>query len=159
MSDPAGRGEVPREAKCPMARDARPAGRGHADREPPVVILAEDDDELRRLLTMKLARRGCTVLAAHNGMELARLIVDRALGPNARGGAEVVISDIRMPGITGLEIVTMLRQVDWVLPVILITGFGDVATHAEAARLGVRLFDKPVDLDVLVEEACLSLGL
>lgn len=155
MSDPTGRGEVPRGAKCPIESGPR---RG-PDRDPPVVILAEDDDELRRLLMMKLARKGCTVLEAHNGMELAQLIVDRALAPSARGSAEVVISDIRMPGVTGLEIVSMLRQVDWVLPVILITAFGDVATHAEAARLGVRLFDKPVDLDVLVEEACVSLGI
>ena len=58
-----------------------------------------------------------------------------------------------------LEIVALLRQVDWALPVIVITGFGDLEAHAEAARLGAMLFDKPVDLDVLATAACAALGL
>ncbi len=152
-------GEVPHGAKCPAP--SRPAAGGDGPAPPPVVILAEDDDELRRLITTKLARRGCVVLEARNGMELAQLVIERGVEPppGARTAAEVVITDIRMPGVTGLEIAGLLRQLDWVLPLILITGFGDRATHAEAARLGVRIFDKPVDLDVLVDAACACLGL
>lgn len=145
----AGRGEVPHGAKRPTGREA------------PVVILAEDDDELRRMLTAKLARRGCVVLEAKNGMELAQLVMERAVEPPPGAGvtAEIVISDIRMPGVTGLSVAGLLREVDGRLPVILITGFGDAATHAEARRLGVQLFDKPVDLDLLVDVACTNLGL
>ena len=136
---------------------SRPAPRGDA----PVVLLAEDDDELRRLIMTKLQRSGCVVLEAKNGMELAQLIIERGLAPPpaTRMSAEIIISDVCMPGITGMEIVSLLRQVDWVLPVILITGFGDAATHAEAERLGVLMLDKPVDLDHLVAVACASLGL
>ena len=150
----AGRGEVPHGAKRPIA-GSRPEPRG------PVVILAEDDDELRRMITSKLARRGCVVLEARNGMELAQLVMERAVEPEPGAGvpAEMVISDVRMPGVTGLSIAGLVRQLDWGLPVILITGFGDAATHAEALRLGVQLFDKPVDLDELVEAACSELGL
>lgn len=132
------------------------------DRTPlPVVLLAEDDDELRRLLTTKLQRTGCLVFEARNGMELAQLIIDRGLAPppTTRMSAEIIISDVRMPGLTGMEIVSLLRQVDWTLPVILITGFGDAATHAEADELGVLMLDKPVDLDHLVAITRASLGL
>ena len=73
--------------------------------------------------------------------------------------AELVITDVRMPGLTGLEIVALLRQIDWALPVIVITGFGDCEVHAEVARLGAHVFDKPVDLDVLAAAACAAVGL
>ncbi|HVV85908.1 MAG TPA: response regulator [Kofleriaceae bacterium] len=122
-----------------------------------MVLLAEDDEELRRLLGTMLARRGCTVLEARNGMELAQLIIERGVDPPPAG--ELVISDVRMPGVTGLEIAGLVRQVDWMLPVILMTAFGDEATHAEASRLGIVMFDKPVDLDVLVDVACVCLGM
>lgn len=131
------------------------------DRDPPVVILAEDDVELRRMVGAALARRGCLVLEATNGMELAQLIIERGIAPQPWRGrsAEIVISDIRMPGVTGLEIAGMLRQVDWDLPMILVTAFGDAATHAECARLGVRILDKPFDIDELVDVACATLGM
>lgn len=130
-------------------------------RAPPVVLLAEDDDELRRLLTTKLQRSGCLVLEAKNGMELAQLIIERGLAPPpaTQTSAEIIISDVRMPGLTGMEIVALLRQVDWTMPVILITGFGDAAAHAEASELGVLLLDKPIDLDDLVAIACARLGI
>lgn len=122
----------------------------------PLVIVAEDDDELRQLLCHKLRRHGCRVMAARTGLELAQLLVEPGHEPAA---VELVITDIRMPGLTGLEIVALLRQVDWALPVIVITGFGDLEAHAEAARLGAMLFDKPVDLDVLATAACAAVGL
>ena len=128
---------------------------------PPVVLLAEDDDELRRLLAHKLERRGCVVVQARTGVELAALIIDRGLerAPADLGAAELIVTDVRMPGMTGLEIVGLLRMIDWALPVIVMTGFGDAAAHAEARRLGAQLFDKPVDLDVLTAAACAALGL
>lgn len=141
-------------AKFPTGQDAPP-------RDPPVVILAEDDGELRRLVGRALARRGCLVLEAANGMELAQLIIERGVAPppGTRRSAEIVISDIRMPGVTGLEIAGLLRQVDWAMPMILVTAFGDDATHAECAQLGVRIFDKPFDIDELVDAACGTLGI
>ena len=65
-----------------------------------------------------------------------------------------MISDIKMPGLSGLDLLDTLRRSDWAMPVILITAFGDRETHDEAIRLGaVRVFDKPFELDDLVETA------
>ena len=127
----------------------------------PVVLVAEDDDDLRRLIVGKLRRRGCDTLDARNGVELAELLVARAIESlGRRTPIGLVISDIRMPGRTGLEILGMVRASGLAVPVILITGFGDPATHAEALGLGATaVFDKPVDLDVLGDAARVSLGI
>jgi DNA-binding NtrC family response regulator len=64
---------------------------------------------------------------------------------------DVVVSDLRMPGYDGLNIVATLRQNAPDVPVILITAFGTMATHVEAARLGAyAILDKPFDLDDLM---------
>jgi DNA-binding NtrC family response regulator len=125
--------------------DDEPTGRFRpaTDDDPPLVVLAEDDDEMRHLIARKLRRAGYDVVEARNGAELALLIEDgRAI--------ELIVSDIRMPGITGLEVVQLVRGTDWSVPIILITAFGDRETHSEAMRLGAVLLDKPLDLDELV---------
>lgn len=157
--------------------DDEPTGRFRAatDDDPPLVVLAEDDDEMRHLIARKLRRAGYDVVEARNGAELALLIEDGRLGGTLRdagdgeAGAsvpmsgrlgrpheppgraiELIVSDIRMPGITGLEVVQLVRGTDWSVPIILITAFGDRETHSEAMRLGAVLLDKPLDLDELV---------
>jgi CheY-like chemotaxis protein len=122
----------------------------------PIVLLAEDDDELRALMARKLRRAGCSVIEASSGVHLLELIVEHAMAPLTLGksSASLVISDIRMPGWTGLEVLGLLRRAEVTLPVILITAFGDAATHADARSLGASaVYDKPVDLDELVAAA------
>ena len=64
--------------------------------------------------------------------------------------ADVIVSDERMPGVLGSEVLAGLREAQWPTPFILITGFGDEKTHQEAFRLGASaVFDKPFDLDDL----------
>lgn len=122
----------------------------------PIVLLAEDDAALRNLLARKLRRAGYGVLEAATGVELIELIVEHALTPLTLGkrSASLVISDIRMPGWSGLEVLGLVRRAEVALPIILMTAFGDAATHASARSLGASaIYDKPVDLDVLVEAA------
>ncbi|MCY1040373.1 response regulator [Corallococcus sp. bb12-1] len=117
----------------------------------PQVLLAEDDREMRRMLVRALARRGCDVHDVPNGRELLDTLT-RGLAGVEGAAPDILITDVRMPGVTGLEALARLRRVDWATPVILITAFGDAATHAEAHRLGAAfVFDKPFDLDVLCE--------
>ncbi|AUX42342.1 transcriptional regulator [Sorangium cellulosum] len=113
------------------------------------VLLAEDDRELRRLLASALRRDGYEVLEARDGNHLLELMGEALVS----GGAppDVVVSDIRMPGKSGLELLSGLRRDDWTTPVVLITAFGDPETHAEAYRLGADVvLDKPLDVDDLL---------
>jgi DNA-binding response OmpR family regulator len=116
------------------------------------VLLAEDDAEMRRIIAMVLRRDGYDVVEAKNGVEILHY-----LGSSQLHGRlfdiDIIISDIRMPGLSGLEILSDLRAGGWLTPVILITGFGDEETHARARRLGVSaVFDKPFDLKDLLAE-------
>ena len=117
----------------------------------PRVLLAEDSDEMRELIAGMLRESGYEVIEARDGIELFEQI-EAAV---ARGGRRnppisLVISDIRMPGLTGLNVLGILRCGYWRTPVILITAFGDEQTHAEARELGAAAtFDKPFDLEDL----------
>jgi CheY-like chemotaxis protein len=141
----------------------QPASRAQAPRAPcPVMILAEDDDELRKLMARKLRRRPCEVLEARNGAQLAELVFEYAVEPlpSSIVPASLIITDHRMPGRTGLEILALLRSVNWTTPVIVISAFADPRTKLEATRLGVSaVFEKPLDLDELVLMAWQTLGL
>ena len=128
----------------------------------PKVLLAEDDLELRTIIARKLRNRGLDVIETASGLELAEVLVEHgaALGIVDRDpiAINLVITDVRMPGCTGLSIVSMLREHAWWNPVFVMSGFGDAALHAEAARLGVTaVFDKPFDLDSLANAACAAL--
>ncbi|KYF69118.1 two-component response regulator [Sorangium cellulosum] len=118
--------------------------------ESPVrVLLAEDDRELRLLLATALRRDGYEVLEARDGNHLLEIMGESLL---SSGGAplDIVVSDIRMPGKSGLELLAGLRRDDWSTPVVLITAFGDPETHAEAYGLGAdAVLDKPLDVDDL----------
>jgi two-component system response regulator (stage 0 sporulation protein F) len=115
----------------------------------PRVLLAEDQPEMRRILRRALVRDGYEVVEAEDGPSLVRALVAGLLSEHARA-PELIISDVRMPGFTGLEVLARLRREDWSTPVILITAFADEAVHQEAARLGaVRVLDKPFELDEL----------
>jgi CheY-like chemotaxis protein len=115
----------------------------------PRVLVAEDDTEMRMLLVRMLRKDGYHVEEVGSGAELLHRIGTSLL--SRRGEPpELIISDIRMPGFTGLEVLSGLREADWAMPVILITAFGDSETHAEAQRLGAEaVFDKPFDMDEL----------
>jgi CheY-like chemotaxis protein len=128
----------------------------------PLVLLAEDDDELRKLLAYKLRRCGCEVLEARNGAQFAELVFEHIVEPlpDSFEPAALIITDQRMPGRTGLEVLTMLRGAHGDTPVIVISAFTDPATQRDARALGVAaVFDKPFDLDELTAEVCRSLGL
>jgi DNA-binding response OmpR family regulator len=112
------------------------------------VLVAEDDEEMRTLLSVQLERRGFEVRAARDGQEtLAYLTASaRADLPTPH----VIVMDVRMPRCSGLDILTALRLAHWQTPVILMTGFGDATLHAQASALGaVRVLDKPFELDEL----------
>jgi DNA-binding response OmpR family regulator len=117
---------------------------------PARVLLAEDDKEMRSLIATALRRDGYDVFEARDGAKLLDLIGAAIATRVDPAVPEIIISDIRMPGYTGLEVLGGLRRDDWETPVILITAFGDRETHMEAYRLGADVvLNKPLDMDDL----------
>jgi CheY-like chemotaxis protein len=111
------------------------------------VLLAEDDREMRRLLVVTLRKAGCEVTEAISGAQLWDAVSGGDLRNDAGRAIDLILSDVRMPGKSGLEVLRALRRASNATPVVLITGFGDAETHAEAARLGaLAVFNKPFDM-------------
>jgi CheY-like chemotaxis protein len=121
--------------------------------KPPLVLVAEDDPDIRRLVTTALRMDGCSVIEASSGVDLIEQIGSVMLFGHLRGELHpvaLVISDIRMPGHDGLEILAHLRRSEIEAPAILMTAYGDSGTQRRAERLGVDAFlQKPFEIDHL----------
>jgi CheY-like chemotaxis protein len=116
----------------------------------PRILVAEDDDEMRRLLAWSLMQEGYEVTECADGIEfLDRL--GRFLLPGVPVTYDLIITDVRMPGVDALEALQAVEGAGPLPPLILISAFGDQATHHQAERLGVlAFFDKPFELDELI---------
>lgn len=107
------------------------------------VALVDDDEDLRAAMAQTLGLAGYRV-EAHAGAEAALAAIDADF-------AGVVVSDVRMPHMSGIEMFHRLRARDPDLPVVLVTGHGDVAMAVDALKAGAWDFlTKPFDPDVLV---------
>ena len=108
------------------------------------VLLIDDDAHLRQALAQTLDLAGLRVEALADAHGVAERI-----GPDWPG---VVVSDIRMPGIDGLKLLEQLHQQDSELPVLLITGHGDVPLAVQAMRAGAYDFlEKPFASEALLD--------
>lgn len=117
------------------------------------VLLAEDDADFRAFLAQAFRRWGYQVTECVDGPDLVAKLGSYVLfGPPV--GFDLVVSDIRMPGATALEILEAMRDCEVVPPVILITAFPTEDTRNAARRLGVAaVFEKPFELEELLEMA------
>ena len=116
------------------------------------VLVAEDDLEMRRVLIAVLRADGYEVLEAKSGVELLCCLAASALFGGAFDPPDLVISDVSMPGWTGIDFLAGLRRARRRLPVVLITAFGDEELHATALELGaLAVLDKPVGLSELLD--------
>ena len=116
------------------------------------VILIDDDPHLRQALFQTLDLAGLNVLPLAEANGLAERI--------GRDWPGVVVSDIRMPGMDGLELLAQLHGQDPELPVLLITGHGDVPLAVQAMRAGAYDFlEKPFASDALLDSVRRALAL
>ena len=115
-----------------------------------LVLLAEDDTSLRRMMAAVLAGDGFEVIEAADGLELLGRI-EEVFGEGVRGlESFVVVADINMPGLTGMDVLAILRCTFTQTPVVLITAFADREVRREAIELGATaLLDKPFSVDAL----------
>lgn len=116
----------------------------------PHILLAEDDEEMRKTLSSLLRASGYQVVECAHGLDLLKLFTASALQVNPQGYS-LLISDIRMPGLSGLEILEGFRGKRGFPPAILITAFGDEETHAKARESGaIAVLDKPFEVEDLL---------
>lgn len=110
----------------------------------PRVLLIDDEDELVQTLVERLDLRGVEAEAAtdgHQGLERIHHVP-----------FDVVVADLKMPGISGLEVIDILRQRYPAVKVILITGHGCIEDEDEYYEAGVhRILMKPFGIDALVD--------
>ena len=115
------------------------------------ILLADDDYEMRALLALSLFRAGYKVVECPDGWRLLEHLEHYILLGSEDEKVDLIISDIRMPGITGIEILRGMPQGEGYPPIILITAFGDKKTHRQAEQFGVAaIFDKPFEIDDLL---------
>ena len=115
--------------------------------ERPCVLLIEDDPGVRQAAAQALQIGGFEVVA-HESAEQALADLSATAFPG------IVISDVRLPGRDGLTVLRDLRRADPELPVLLVTGHGDVAMAVEAMRDGAWDFiEKPFASERLIEAA------
>jgi two-component system, LuxR family, response regulator FixJ len=107
------------------------------------IALIDDDEAVLRSLRLLLERRGMKV---HCYQSARQFLSD--IGTNS---PDCVVSDVRMPDVSGLELQHELKQRDSSLPVIFITGHGDIAMAVDAIKAGaIDFFEKPFDDEQLV---------
>lgn len=116
------------------------------------VLVVDDDPGQRSLLTSFLKGQGFETLAAESGEEALKILENTSV--------EIMISDVRMPGISGLETLHRIRERSAALPVLLVTAYPDIREAVGAMRDGaVNYLQKPIDLDELLSTVRKATGL
>jgi DNA-binding NtrC family response regulator len=120
--------------------------------EMPRLLIVDDDPGQRSLLNSFLRGQGFETVLADSG--------ERALELLRSGKFAMMISDVRMPGLSGLETLRRARQEHATLPVLLVTAFTDVRDAVAAMRDGaVNYLAKPIDLDELLNSVRQAIGI
>ncbi|MGI8544893.1 MAG: sigma-54-dependent transcriptional regulator [Aridibacter sp.] len=107
------------------------------------ILLADDDDNLRRVLEFQLLEEGYQIQSAKDGVEALEIF--------NKNDFDCVITDLRMPNLSGLELLEKIKAANSELPVIVITGFGEVETAVTAMKAGAfDYINKPFNRDEIL---------
>ena len=113
-----------------------------ADERPPRILVVDDERSIRELLAIVLRREGYEVLLAENGRAAISLLENEPV--------DLLISDIKMPDLSGVEVLRAAKKIDPDILGIMITAFASTDTAVEAMRLGAcDYLSKPFDIDLL----------
>jgi two-component system response regulator RegA len=106
----------------------------------PSILIVDDDAVLRERLAVAFRARGYEAHTAEDH--------DSAIQSAERDSPEYALVDLRLPGRSGLEIVRALRAIDSETKIVVLTGYGSIATALDAVRLGATNYiSKPADID------------
>ncbi len=92
------------------------------------ILIVDDEENMCRILSELLTRAGYSIYDTGNAKEALKIFKDNEIS--------LVITDLIMPGINGLQLLSMVKEIDPALPVILITAYGTVDTAVEAMKQG-----------------------
>ncbi len=107
------------------------------------MLIVDDDEVFRERLARSIRERGYDVRTAGNSK--AALDLAREESP------ELAVLDLRMPGGTGVELLRDLKQIDPSTKILILTGYGSMATAVEAVKLGAEnVVPKPADADDII---------
>jgi two-component system response regulator PilR (NtrC family) len=121
-----------------LVQPAAPA----TDRRPPRILVVDDERSMREMLQIVLRREGYEVLLAENGRAAIELL--------EREPVDILISDIKMPDLSGVDVLRAAKKIDQDILGIMITAFASTETAVEAMRLGAcDYLSKPFDIDLL----------
>ena len=123
------------ESTDPTGRDA-----DGSDHRREWILLVDDSDAFRERLARAFSDRGYKVLSARNYEEAMQQVREQS--------PDYAVVDLRMPGRSGLELVRDLKGLDPTIRVLVLSGFGSIATAVDAMRLGAdNVLPKPADAD------------
>jgi len=108
-----------------------------------LVLVVDDDVSARRVVSMQIEEAGYEAVGAANGEEAQRIIAERR--------PKLIITDLRMPGFSGIDLLRRIREDSLDTTVIIITAFGSVETAVEAMKAGAYDYvTKPIDYEALL---------
>jgi DNA-binding NtrC family response regulator len=111
--------------------------------EPVKILLVEDKESLRQMLSTAIRKAGYTVDEAADGTAAAERLRKQPY--------QLVITDLRLPTLSGLEILTIQKEIDPTIPVLLMTAYGTIEEAVSAMKQGAFDFvSKPVDISHLM---------
>jgi DNA-binding NtrC family response regulator len=109
------------------------------------ILVVDDEVDLVDILKEFLSLDGFEVLTAHDGVQALDLIVN--------GDIQLVISDIRMPKMDGLELLKNVKKVKPEILFILLSGYSDYSEEEILKKGASRLFAKPIDFEIVSQAA------
>ena len=124
--------------------------RGHTSAEPaPLEVLVVDDDEaMSSVVADELRADGHRVITADTGLDALVLVHGRLVRQSAL--PDVIVTDVRLPGTTGLQFAASLRRLGCTMPIIVMTAFGSDEVRRGAKDIGaVACLDKPFEMTEL----------
>ncbi len=128
------------------------AGNNHNGPRVPRILIVDDDPGQRSLLDSFLRTQGFHTITADSGAKALEVLRTESIN--------MMISDVRMPGMTGLETLRQAREQHAVLPVLLVTAYADIREAVGAMRDGaLNYLAKPIDLDELLATVRQATGL
>jgi CheY-like chemotaxis protein len=123
--------------------------------EPLLVLIADDDEDMRAFAVEILRGAGCDTLEARDGQEIVEMLHQSA--DRAGVQPDVLVTDVKMPRLSGLGVLEVLRRARFELPVVVMTVMEETSIRTIAQRLGaasvLRKPFEPLDLVVAVRGA------